>query len=77
MVKEIERAGIPVVHVCTVVPISLTVGANRIVPAIAIPHPLGNPELSREEEKSLRRKLVEKALDAIQTEVDGQVVFEK
>ena len=26
MVKEIERAGIPVVHMCTVVPISLTVG---------------------------------------------------
>jgi glycine reductase len=76
MVKEIERAGIPVVHVCTVVPISLTVGANRIVPAVAIPHPLGNPKLSKEEEKALRRKLVEKALKALQTEVDGQTVFE-
>lgn len=76
MVKEIERAGIPVVHVCTVVPISLTVGANRIVPAVAIPHPLGNPKLSKEEEKVLRRKLVEKALKALQTEVDGQTVFE-
>lgn len=32
MVKEIERVtGVPVVHMCTVVPISLTVGANRIV----------------------------------------------
>jgi glycine reductase len=76
MVKEIERAGIPVVHVCTVVPISLTVGANRIVPAIAIPHPLGNPQLDEKEEKKLRRKLVEKALKALQTEVDGQTVFE-
>ena len=45
MVKEIERAGIPVVHMCTVTPISLTVGANRIVPTIAIPHPLGDPSL--------------------------------
>jgi glycine reductase len=77
MVKEIERAGIPVVHVCTVVPISLTVGANRIVPAVAIPHPLGNPKLSRDEEKDLRRQLVEKALQALQTEVDGQTVFER
>jgi len=76
MVKEIERIGIPVVHVCTVVPISLTVGANRIVPAVAIPHPLGNPKLSKDEEKALRRKLVEKALRALQTEVDGQTVFE-
>jgi betaine reductase len=76
MVKEIERVGIPVVHMCTVVPISLTVGANRIVPAVAIPHPLGNPELPPAEEKALRRRLVEKALKALQTEVEGQTVFE-
>jgi len=77
MVKEIEKTGLPVVHMCTVVPISLTVGANRIVPTIAIPHPLGNPALPREEEKELRRKLVRKALVALQTEVDGQTVFDK
>ena len=76
MVKELERAGLPVVHVCTVTPISLTVGANRIVPAIAIPHPLGNPALDKAAEKALRRKLVLKALRALQTEVDGQKVFE-
>ena len=72
MVKEIERAGIPVVHICTVTPISMTVGANRIVPAVAIPHPLGNPALDKEEEKKLRRQIVEKALKALTTEVDGQ-----
>ena len=76
MVKEIERAGIPVVHICTVTPISMTVGANRIVPAIAIPHPLGNPALDKEEEKVLRRHIVEKALDALTTEVDGQTIFD-
>jgi glycine reductase len=77
MVKEVERAGLPVVHICTVVPISLTVGANRIVPAIAIPHPLGNPKLDADEEKALRRKIVEKSLVALATEVEGQTVFEK
>lgn len=76
MVKEIERAGIPVVHMCTVTPISMTVGANRIVPTIAIPHPLGNPALEPEEEKALRRGLVEKALNALTTEVDDQTIFE-
>ncbi|SNT28747.1 selenoprotein B, glycine/betaine/sarcosine/D-proline reductase family [Anaerovirgula multivorans] len=76
MVKEVERAGIPVVHICTVVPISLTVGANRIVPAIAIPHPLGNPALEPKDEKTLRRKIVENSLRALTTEVDGQTVFE-
>ena len=75
MVKEIERAGIPVVHACTVTPISLTVGANRIVPTVAIPHPFGDPALSAEEEKSLRRDLVEKTLDALTTEVTEQTIF--
>lgn len=77
MVKEIERAGLPVVHMCTVVPISLTVGANRIVPTVAIPHPLGNPALDPKEEKALRRSLVERALKALTTPVDGQTVFDK
>ena len=76
MVKEIERAGIPVVHVCTVTPISMTVGANRIVPAIAIPHPLGNPALDPAEEKELRRHIVEKVMEALTTEVDGQTIFD-
>jgi len=76
MVKEIERAGIPVVHVCTVTPISMTVGANRIVPAVAIPHPLGNPSLSAVDEKQLRRKILTTALEALSTEVDGQTIFE-
>lgn len=76
MVKEIERAGIPVVHMCTVTPISMTVGANRIVPTIAIPHPLGNPNLPKDEEKALRRKLVDRALRALQTKVDKQTIFE-
>ena len=77
MVKEIERVGIPVVHMCTIVPISLTVGANRIVPTIAIPHPLGNPSLTIEEEKDIRRNLLTRALKALETEVTEQTVFEK
>ena len=64
------------VHICTVTPISLTVGANRIIPAVAIPHPLGNPALTHEEEKNLRRGLVEKALKALETEVSDQTIFE-
>ncbi len=77
MVKEIERTGLPVVHICTVVPISLTVGANRIVPAVAIPFPLGNPSLDAAEEKKLRRGIVEKALHALTVEVSDQTVFDK
>ena len=65
------------VHICSIVPISKTVGANRIIPAVAIPHPLGDPAKSSEEEKALRRALVDKALRAMETEVEGQRVFEE
>lgn len=74
MVKEIEKV-MPVVHIATVVPISKTVGANRIIPAIAIPHPLGNPTMQPAEEVYTRRQLVEKALVALQTEISDQTVF--
>lgn len=77
MVKEIERTGIPVVHICTVTPISMTVGANRIVPAVAIPYPLGNPAFDAAEEKALRRALVVRSLNALTTEVEDQTIFEK
>ncbi len=61
---------------CTITPVSMTVGANRIIPTIAIPYPLGNPALNKEDEYNLRKKLVESALKALETEVDGQTVFE-
>ena len=61
---------------CTVTPISMTVGANRIVPTIAIPHPLGNPALTLEEEKAIRRRILDTALKALSTEVTEQTIFE-
>lgn len=66
----------PVVHMCTITPISLTVGANRIVPTVAIPHPLGNPLLTSEQQYKLRKELVERALVALETEITEQTVFE-
>lgn len=75
MTKEIERVGIPTVHMCSIVPISLTVGANRIVPTIAIPYPLGNPELPLNKEKELRKDLLKKALTALQTKIEKQTIF--
>lgn len=63
-------------HICTVTPISMTVGANRIVPGISIPHPAGNPHVSREEELKIREKIVRTALKALETEITEQTVFE-
>jgi betaine reductase len=69
MVKEIERYGIPIVHMATITTISQSVGANRIVPTVAIPNPVGNPDLDRESEDAMRYELVKKALYALTTNV--------
>ena len=62
MVKAIESYGIPVVHV-------------RIVPAVAIPHPLGDPTKKHEEELHIRRAILDKAIKALETPVTEQTVF--
>ena len=77
MVKGIEKYGIPVVHLCTVVPISRTIGANRIIPEIGIPYPLGDPTQGEEESYKIREKLVTRALKALETPIKDQTVFEK
>ena len=56
-------------------PVAVMVGANRIVPAAGIIHPLGNSDLSPEDEKALRRRIVEQALQALKTEVAKPTVF--
>jgi len=56
-------------------PVALMVGANRIVPGAGIVHPVGNADLDSEAEKALRRAITEKALEALQTELQEQRVF--
>jgi glycine reductase len=56
-------------------PVAVMVGANRIVPAAGIIHPLGGADLSPDDERALRRRIVERALQALQTEVVGPTVF--
>ncbi len=48
MVKEVEKAGFPIVQMCNLVPVAKTVGSNRIVPTISIPYPLGDPDTPKE-----------------------------
>ena len=75
MVVEIEKAGIPTAQVSTMTPIAVMIGANRIIPGAGVIHPLGNADLDPEAEKTLRRAIVEKALEALQTELTEQKLF--
>ena len=75
MVKEIERTGITVVQMANLIPVAKTVGANRMVPTISIPYPLGDPKTSEEEQWEVRYHRVGIALDALETDVEEQTVF--
>lgn len=62
-------------HLCTIVPISKTVGANRIYPAVAIPHPTGYPDLPADEEKAARLELTRRALETLTKPVTEPTIF--
>jgi len=75
MVKEIEKAGFPVVQMANLIPVAESVGANKMVPTISIPYPLGDPSTSKEEQYKLRYHRVGVALDALTADIDEQTVF--
>ncbi len=49
-------------------------GVNRIVQGRAVTNPVGDPSLTKEQEKELRRKYVLKALELLQKDVEGPTV---
>lgn len=75
LAKEIERAGIPVALVTALTMLGKQVGANRVVAGTKISHPCGDPGLSEEDDWELRRKIVEKSLDSVQTDVESPTIF--
>lgn len=67
--------GIPCVHVNAFTTISYNVGANRIVFGGDFTQPAGNASLPIDREKAYRRKIIDKCLEALQTEVTGPTIF--
>jgi betaine reductase len=62
----LEKAGIPTVQITAALPVAKMVGANRLVLGNGIVHVVGDAKVSKEDEKKLRRGLVEQALAAMQ-----------
>jgi betaine reductase len=56
-----------VVQITSALPIAKMVGSNRVVLGNGIVHVTGDSKLPPGEEKDLRRKLVQKALAALQS----------
>lgn len=55
-------------QITSALPVAKMVGANRLVLGNGIVHVVGDASLSADDEKKLRRRLVEKALEALQSE---------
>ncbi len=69
LAKEIERAGIATVFVTSLPTIGTMIGANRMVRGPAITHPFGL-------DAGERRRIVERALELLETEVERNTVWE-
>jgi glycine/betaine/sarcosine/D-proline reductase family selenoprotein B len=69
LAKEIERAGIPAVYVTSLPTVATMIGANRIVRGPAITHPFGL-------DPGERRRIVERALALLETDVEPNTVWE-
>ena len=73
--KELDRAGLPVAMISAMYPVAEQVGASRIVKAVAIPHPCGDPSLPAELDGQLRREIIATALKALEEKVETSTVF--
>ncbi len=60
---------------CNLIPVATTVGANKIVPTISIPYPLGDPATSQEQQWKLRYHRVGVALDALTDDAKEQTIY--
>ena len=55
-------------QITSALPIAKMVGSNRVVLGAGIVHVTGDANLAPPDEKELRRKLVQQALDALRSE---------
>lgn len=73
MVKEIERAGIPVIHVTNLTKISEGIGSHRILRGNSVLHVFGDPTLQEAKELEYRKNRLSLAIDMLdQAPGDGQ-----
>ena len=76
MVKEIEKSGMPVVHMANMTPVAQGIGSNRIVKTYGISFPMFDPNATPEAQKQQRYELVGRALKALNPPVQESTVFE-
>jgi len=67
--------GLPTVFVTALPTIAQMVGANRVLRGVSITHPTGDPSLGAVEELELRTRIVGRALEMLETDVEPRTVW--
>ncbi len=68
--------GIATVVITALPTIAQMVGANRVLRGVSITHPTGDPALTPAAESALRRRIVERAIQMLEVDVDPRTVWE-
>lgn len=71
----LENNGIPTAHITNMTPVAKVTGSNRIVPGIAITNPCSDITLPMDDQKKIRRKLIQSALRAISANITEATFF--
>jgi len=64
-----------VVVISALPPLAMQAGANRLVQGVKIEHVCGDPTLSPDVDRALRRHIVERALGALAADVQRPTLF--
>jgi glycine reductase len=75
MVKEIDKAGIPIAHITAMTPIAQVTGSNRIIQGVTINNPCSDINLPVDQQEKMQKKFITRALAAISTDITDQTFF--
>jgi glycine reductase len=76
LAKELDRVGLPTVVVTALPTIARLVGANRVLRGVAITNPTGDPRMSDVDEFALRVRLLRRALEMLETQVEPGSIWD-
>jgi betaine reductase len=76
LARELERLGLPCVTITALPSIARLSGAARVLRGRAVTHPVGDPAMSAQAERELRRAMLERALEMLGSEMNAPTVWD-
>jgi glycine reductase len=74
--KELEKAGVTTALISAIPTIPLAAGVSRVVRGVRVEHVCGDPRLSAENDAQVATRIVENALEALNTDVAEPTLFD-